>query len=146
MRGLPWLADRLSASHGPWSKFSGLCIICRPVRIFISSFNTLCWIWIEPAGCIIQQGFSTCFITGYCYGVVSYKASHALRPFSDLLCVPVWILIVPDSSTRALWQQPAETSSSEEGRNMARNDSEFADEDCLSYFAAFFNVPYAVKS
>jgi hypothetical protein len=27
-------------------------------------------------------------ITGYCYGVVSYKASHALRPFSALLCVP----------------------------------------------------------
>jgi hypothetical protein len=27
--------------------------------------------------------------TGYCYGVVSYKASHAMRLFSDLLCVPI---------------------------------------------------------
>jgi hypothetical protein len=26
--------------------------------------------------------------TGYCYGVVSYKASHALRPYSDRLCSP----------------------------------------------------------
>jgi hypothetical protein len=26
-------------------------------------------------------------VTGYCYGVVSYKASHALLSFSDLLCV-----------------------------------------------------------
>jgi hypothetical protein len=26
--------------------------------------------------------------TGYCYRVVSYKASHALWPFSDLLCSP----------------------------------------------------------
>jgi hypothetical protein len=27
--------------------------------------------------------------TGYCYGVVLYVASHALRPFSDLLCVAI---------------------------------------------------------
>jgi hypothetical protein len=26
--------------------------------------------------------------TVYCYGVVSYKASHAVRPLSGLLCVP----------------------------------------------------------
>jgi hypothetical protein len=26
-------------------------------------------------------------LTGDCYSVVSYKASHALRPFSDLLCI-----------------------------------------------------------
>jgi hypothetical protein len=25
---------------------------------------------------------------GYCYGVVSYKGSHALRPFSDLFYSP----------------------------------------------------------
>jgi hypothetical protein len=30
----------------------------------------------------------TSLITGYCCPVVSYKASQALRPFSDLLCVP----------------------------------------------------------
>jgi hypothetical protein len=47
------------------------------------------------------------------YGVVSHKASHALRPFSDLLCVPIWILIIPDLSTRGLCQVLSETPSSE---------------------------------
>jgi hypothetical protein len=41
-------------------------------------------------------------ITGYCYWMVSYRASHALRPFSDLLCIPIWVIIIPDSSTRVL--------------------------------------------
>jgi hypothetical protein len=27
--------------------------------------------------------------TGYCYGVVIYKASYAVRPFYDLLYVPI---------------------------------------------------------
>jgi hypothetical protein len=53
--------------------------------------------------------------TGYCYGVVSYKASHALRLLSDLLCVRTWVLIITDSSTTALWELPAETPSSEVG-------------------------------
>jgi hypothetical protein len=43
--------------------------------------------------------------TGYCYVVVSYKASRALRSFSDLLCVPVLVLIISDSSIRDLWVQ-----------------------------------------
>jgi hypothetical protein len=43
--------------------------------------------------------------TGYCYGVVSYKASHALRSFSDILCIPVCILLIPDSTTSDLWLQ-----------------------------------------
>jgi hypothetical protein len=61
-------------------------------------------------------------VTGNCYGVVSYTAFLALRPFlSDLLFVPIWVLITLDSSTRALWQILAEASSSELGRNLARN-------------------------
>jgi uncharacterized membrane protein len=43
--------------------------------------------------------------TCYCYGVISYKASHALRPFSDVLCVTIWAIIIPDSFTSALWLQ-----------------------------------------
>jgi hypothetical protein len=39
------------------------------------------------------------------YGVASYKASHALQQFSDLLCYPVGVLSISDSSTRALWLQ-----------------------------------------
>jgi hypothetical protein len=41
--------------------------------------------------------------TLYCYGVVSHKASHALRPLSDLLCEPACVLITPGSFTSALW-------------------------------------------
>jgi hypothetical protein len=32
--------------------------------------------------------------TGYCYGVVSYEASHSRWPFSDLLCVPICVLTI----------------------------------------------------
>jgi hypothetical protein len=39
--------------------------------------------------------------TGCCYGVVSCKASHVLRPFYDLLFIHICVLIIPDSSTRA---------------------------------------------
>jgi hypothetical protein len=53
--------------------------------------------------------------TGYYYGVISYKTFHALRPVSDLLCIPISVLIIPDTPTRALCQVPAETSSSESG-------------------------------
>jgi hypothetical protein len=61
----------------------------------------------------------------YCnyYGVVPCKASHALRPFPDLLCVPIWVLIIPHSSTRDFFA--AETLSSEAGRKLARNVREF---------------------
>jgi hypothetical protein len=34
---------------------------------------------------------------------------------SDLLCMPIWVLIITDLSTRALWQLPAKTTSSEAG-------------------------------
>jgi hypothetical protein len=59
-------------------------------------------------------------VTGYCYGVVPYEASHALPPFSDLLCVSTWELIIHDSSTRALWHIPAEAPSREVGRESWR--------------------------
>jgi hypothetical protein len=58
-----------------------------------------------------------CVGIGCCYRVVSYKASLALLPFYNLLCVPIRVLITPDSSTRALWQIPSETPSSEAAKN-----------------------------
>jgi hypothetical protein len=73
--------------------------------------------------------------TGYCYGVVLYKTSHALWPFYDLLCVPIWVLIIPDSSTRALWQIPAETPSSKAGKTWRKLPINFAGEVSLSHFA-----------
>jgi hypothetical protein len=44
-------------------------------------------------------------VTGCFYGVVSYKASHALLLYPDILCVRIWILITPDLSTSAHWLQ-----------------------------------------
>jgi hypothetical protein len=53
-------------------------------------------------------------------GVIA-QAFLALRPFSDLLCVPIRVLIIPDSSTRALWKIAVETPSIETGNNFARS-------------------------
>jgi hypothetical protein len=47
-------------------------------------------------------------VTSNCYGVVSYKASRALRPSTDLLFVPIWVIIITDSSTRGLCKILAE--------------------------------------
>jgi hypothetical protein len=44
-----------------------------------------------------------------CYGVVSYKAPHALWPFSHRLCVLIPSYNHSWLSTRTLWQTPAET-------------------------------------
>jgi hypothetical protein len=60
-------------------------------------------------------------VTSYCYRVVSHKATHALRLFSDLLFISNWVQIILDPSTRAHWQLPAKTASSEPGRSLARS-------------------------
>jgi hypothetical protein len=66
-----------------------------------------------------------CPTSCYSYRVVSHKAFQALRLFSDLLFVTIWVLIIPDSLTTALYLKPAETTSSEAGRNVARNSRGF---------------------
>jgi hypothetical protein len=58
------------------------------------------------------------------YWVVSHKTSHTLRPCLIYCVFPVWHIIIPDSSTRALWQQPVKMCSSKEGENW-REMSEF---------------------
>jgi hypothetical protein len=53
---------------------------------------------------------------------------------SDLFCVPVHFSKHPDSTTRALWQLPADTSSSEAGETWLRNCLySFANDAFLSY-------------
>jgi hypothetical protein len=79
-------------------------------------------------------------LTGYSYGVVLYKVSHTLQPFSDLLRISVWVLIIPDSSTRALWQIPAETPSSKWRETWWEMVVNFADEIFLSYSTGFFTI------
>jgi hypothetical protein len=82
------------------------------------------------------------YVTGYCYGMVLYKASHALQPFSDVLYIPIWVLVTPHSSTSALI--PAETSSSEAGswQDVSLNLADVS----LSYYARFFNMPYKLTT
>jgi hypothetical protein len=41
-------------------------------------------------------------VTGYCYEVVSYKASHATATICWSIVLPVWILINPKISSRVL--------------------------------------------
>jgi hypothetical protein len=38
---------------------------------------------------ILRLNLSDILVTGHCYRVVLYKASHALQLFSDLLRVPI---------------------------------------------------------
>jgi hypothetical protein len=60
--------------------------------------------------------------TGYCYGVVPYKASHARLPLSDLICSAPHLSF---NHFRLIHHScaliPADTPSSEEGRKWARN-------------------------
>jgi hypothetical protein len=61
------------------------------------------------------------------------KTSLAPWQFLDLLGILIWFLIVPDSSIRALWQLPAETSSSEVGETWREVATEFCPHVSLSY-------------
>jgi hypothetical protein len=58
----------------------------------------------------------------------SYKSSTALRPFCDLICVPICVLVIPDS----LYLQQSEAGSF---REMSLN---LADEIFLSYSVGIF--------
>jgi hypothetical protein len=48
------------------------------------------------------------------YGVGA-QGEHCPATISDLLGVPIWFAVIPDSSATALWQLPSEKSSSEAG-------------------------------
>jgi hypothetical protein len=45
-------------------------------------------------------------VTGHCYGVVSYKASHATAIIFWSIVLPIWVLIFPYSSTNVLCCRP----------------------------------------
>jgi hypothetical protein len=45
-------------------------------------------------------------VTGHCYGVVSYKASHATAIIFWSIVLPIWVLIFPYSSTSVLCCRP----------------------------------------
>jgi hypothetical protein len=55
------------------------------------------------------------FVTGWNHTMLPMHCDY----FSSIVR-PIWALIFPGSSTRTVWQIPAETPSSETGRNLAR--------------------------
>jgi hypothetical protein len=59
---------------------------------------------------------------------------------SDLLCIPIRVLIIPDLSTRALWQLPADTASSEARETWQEVATEFCLQSILFILVGFFIV------
>jgi hypothetical protein len=62
----------------------------------------------EPWGSISMEVLSYGVVRSIHYYLV-YKESHALQPFSDLLCASIRVLIIPVLSAKVLWQIPAKT-------------------------------------
>jgi hypothetical protein len=121
------------------------------IHLHLSALFTFLFLPVNP-GCLasarLSLVWSSCFLVSstsalvYCYVVVSCKAFYALQPFSDLLCVLIWILIIPDLSTTALWQIQPETPGSESWKTLREMEVDFADKISLSYSAGFFSMPY----
>jgi hypothetical protein len=78
--------------------------------------------------------------TGYCYGMVSYKASHELWPVSDILFIPNSLIIIPDSSTGAVWLQQTHLVV-KKGENWREMSVNITDNVSLLYSAGIFNMP-----
>jgi hypothetical protein len=70
-----------------------------------------------------------CLCWYYCR--LGAKGDPCMAIISDLLCVPIWFMIFPNSSTRTLWQLSAETTSSEQMKPGERWPPNFAYEVSL---------------
>jgi hypothetical protein len=88
---------------------------CLFYHVLVSPMFLSLWRWLVR--CLSLLSTWEVLVIGYRYGVVSYKPSHARRPFYVLLRVPISVPIIPDSPTSSLWKVPAETPSSGAGRN-----------------------------
>jgi hypothetical protein len=52
----------------------------------------------------ISKSKPSCYQYSHCHGVVSRKTSHQLRPCLVYCFFPILVLIIPVSSTKAVWQ------------------------------------------
>jgi hypothetical protein len=78
-------------------------------------------------------------VTGYCYGVVSYKNSHATATIFWSIVLPIWVLIIPDSSTRLLCSGYSRYLIAKRGETWREVYVNFA---CISVIPqGIFNVP-----
>jgi hypothetical protein len=76
----------------------------------------------------------------YCYGAGA-QSDPRTAAISDLTCVPISDIITPDSSTRALWKLPAETSSIATGETWTEMDVEFCLLSISFILVRFFKMP-----
>jgi hypothetical protein len=82
---------------------------------------------------------------GYCYYYgVNVQSDLGTATVSDLLCVPIWFLIIPTLSTRALWQLPTDTSSRNAWETWQKKSTEFVLRNISLIIVVFVNI--AVKS
>jgi hypothetical protein len=65
---------------------------------------------VTEENCKIKNAGTLYFILYPCW--VNAQGDPCTVTISDLLGSPIYFLIIPDLSTRALWQLPAEASSS----------------------------------
>jgi hypothetical protein len=84
------------------SKSSTCYFIFRANRLYFEVIKTLDLHSLQTLLTLICKSKLSVLVTAYCYGVLSYKASHALLPFYDLYFVSIRVLIIPDSSTSAV--------------------------------------------
>jgi hypothetical protein len=75
---------------------------------------------LDRAATRTGSGLSTVIIVIIIIHLVGWtdKQTLALRPFVLCIYVPICYIIIPYSSTRALWQLPAKISSSEAGETL----------------------------
>jgi hypothetical protein len=90
--------------------------------------------WNKRTAYLIYPTVTATLQGGIAQGVLSTAT------ISALLRVPIWVLIIPDSSTRPLWHQPADTWYRNR-RNTARNWFEFCLHSIYFIFRGFFNIP-----
>jgi hypothetical protein len=81
VNALPYLSHTHTHTHTrpllPW--FTGTIAVSK--EILQSSLNRSC----VKGNAVRPIADEIVLVTGYCYGVVSYKASYALRQFYDLI-------------------------------------------------------------
>jgi hypothetical protein len=103
-------------------------------------FSSSYWSFASIPWSIMCVVFRMCLINTilFTYSLLVIVTYWLLWPFSKLLCPSIWTIIIPDSSTRALWLQHRHLVNS---RELAKVSMNLADKVSLPYSAGIFNIP-----
>jgi hypothetical protein len=118
----PYLQHLLSLIQRECSlKWEFLILVLLWIHEFWGMSQLLVVTWFVYVQCRLlrKHEYDTVTVKGW-----AYKVTLALRPFL-ICCASPWVLIIPDSSTRALWQLPTDTSSNKAGETWREMASEF---------------------